>query len=766
MIKLKYIAFEITDSCNLDCVYCYNIWKSDKVKRVPFNSYSKAIKTIEKLFSIAEIEYITFTGGEPFLAERFNEVVLYCIMAGKKVSIISNGTQANQQKYKELIKLGVELFEFPIHSLKPEIHDKMVQLNGSWEKSTASIKTVQELGGKVVPVIVITKHNVNQIAETLDFIASLGCNRIMLNRYNIGGNGCENPLEVSATAEELRHAFYIANEKANELNLKITANVCTPICLLNPSDYPSIGFGHCSFNVLERPITIDINGNIRLCNHSPIVAGNIYETELSKILYSEYTTEWETSIPEFCKPCSQWSTCKGGCRAATEQCKGRLDIEDPIIKALNINSIFKEDNEDTFEIVWQKGFCGFKNSKGEMFTPCKYDYVEKFSDDAAMVSINGKYGFINKNGIEIIPLIYDFAYSFSEGLAPVKQHGKYGYIDKKSNEIIPFIYDKAISFSEGLGLVAINGKYGFIDCKGNVVISLKYKYAASFKEGFAAIKEGYSANLIDKEGKILKNCRYNTIWPFNNGLAKIMRSRTIYWHREAELIYESGYINKKGELLVTYDWDGEDSFSEGLAVVFKQRISSKSYGYINENLKEQIRLRYEKADSFKEGLAPVKLDGKYGYIDKKENIIIPFIYSEASVFCDGLAVVKLNQEYGFIDKTGKTIINFIFERAESFRNGLAAVKMNGKYGFIDKHNEIIIPFIYDHCFHNFHRDLVMVKLDGKYGKINNKGIVVLPIIYDEISPFIYDDYFQCKLDGKTVFLDRNGNELFANPMSE
>lgn len=337
MLKLKFIAFEITDSCNLDCVFCYNIWKTNKVKRVPFNSYQKAINTLEKLFNVADIQQITFTGGEPFLSERFNEVVLYCIMAGKQVSIISNGTQVNLKKYKELIKLGVKLFEFPIHSLQPQIHDKMVELEGSWRKSLESIQTVLSLGGKVVPVIVLTKHNINQIGETLDFIASLGCNRVMLNRYNIGGKGCENPLGISASAEELHIAFYIANGKANDLNLKITANVCTPICLLNPSDYPSIGFGHCSFDVLARPITLDINGNIRLCNHSPKVAGNIYETELSKILYSDYTTQWETSIPEFCKSCSQWSVCKGGCRAASEQCSGRLDIEDPIIRVLDIN---------------------------------------------------------------------------------------------------------------------------------------------------------------------------------------------------------------------------------------------------------------------------------------------------------------------------------------------------------------------------------------------------------------------------------------------
>ena len=331
MLNLQHIAFETTDRCNLDCVYCYNIWKTDAVERVPFNSYTKAIETLKKLFSVADIQHVAFTGGEPFLSERFAEVILFCRMEGKQVTLISNGTQGKAKDYKQLIKLGVGLFEFPIHSAKADIHDHMVQVPGSWQKSVTSTREALQLGGSVVPVVVITRHNVNQLGETVEFINSLGCKRIMLNRYNIGGKGCANPMEVSATAEELRSAFAVANDKAMELDLRLTANVCSPICLLNPADYPLIGFGHCSFDVLKRPITLDINGNIRLCNHSPVVAGNIYQKELEKILYSDYTTQWETSVPDLCKPCSHWSVCKGSCRAASEQCFGTLAKEDPII---------------------------------------------------------------------------------------------------------------------------------------------------------------------------------------------------------------------------------------------------------------------------------------------------------------------------------------------------------------------------------------------------------------------------------------------------
>ena len=54
------------------------------------------------------------------------------------------------------------------------------------------------------------------------------------------------------------------------------------------------------------------------------------------ILFSDYAQSWENSVPEFCAACFQWEKCKGGCRAASEQCSATLWDEDPIIRSLQI----------------------------------------------------------------------------------------------------------------------------------------------------------------------------------------------------------------------------------------------------------------------------------------------------------------------------------------------------------------------------------------------------------------------------------------------
>lgn len=330
-IKLLSISIELTDKCNLACRYCYNVWKVPGAEKNHFDSYAKAVNVLEKFFEQVEVRNVTLTGGEPFVAQRVKEVALFCRMQGKTVTVISNGYKGTKSDYKSLIDMGVTLFEFPIHAAQDTIHDFITQVKGSWRHSIRSIQAVQRLGGNPIPVLVLTKYNIDVLGETLDFISGLGLTRIMMNRYNIGGCGTADPASVSASRQQLQDAFLIADRKAEELDLVISSNVCSPDCLLDPARYPNIYFGHCSENVIQKPITLDINGNIRLCNHSPIVAGNIYQQDIQDILYSPYANSWQEIVPEFCSACEKWDTCRGGCRAASEQCGLGLGHVDPIL---------------------------------------------------------------------------------------------------------------------------------------------------------------------------------------------------------------------------------------------------------------------------------------------------------------------------------------------------------------------------------------------------------------------------------------------------
>jgi len=330
--SLPHVIFEASTDCNLNCRFCYNVWKRPGVRHPASGTYRQAIRALKKLFSIADVGHVTMSGGEPFLCERFAEIVLYCRIKGKAVTVVSNGNAAVRNDYEALVELGVDLFEFPLHSADARIHDLLTGVNGSWRKALRSIMDVKSLGGDVVVVCVITKHNVACVEETLRFLHGIGIRRVMLNRYNIGGAGLRDSGGLLAGRRALRGAFRAADEVAGSLaGLDITSNVCTPFCILNPANYRHIRMSACHPERTERPFTLDAVGNLRFCNHSPVVIGNIFEDRLEDTLASRYLEQWRCTVPGYCAECDLYKKCYGGCRAASEQVGLSLYQPDPIL---------------------------------------------------------------------------------------------------------------------------------------------------------------------------------------------------------------------------------------------------------------------------------------------------------------------------------------------------------------------------------------------------------------------------------------------------
>ena len=331
------VMYEATRRCNLACRYCYNDWNGGRDtgghrrRGTPEDSYSENLRTLKQLFGSAAVRHVGFTGGEPFLAERLAELVLFCRLHGAAVSIVSNGNCADQAAYRQMIELGVNQFTIPLHAAEPEIHDRMTGCTGSWYGSVRSIRQIVEMGGRVVASVVITSENHDQVAATLTLCKKLGIKRAMINRFNIGGRGIREAGVLSAAPQQLREAFAAAEAVGPRLGLRLSSNVAIPHCLVEPRDYPHIPFVNCSGDLADRPWTLEPGGDLRACNHSPVVVGNIFAMPMAQILDTAAVRSWQTTAPDACRDCDKYSRCLGGCRAAAEQVGMSLGSVDPIL---------------------------------------------------------------------------------------------------------------------------------------------------------------------------------------------------------------------------------------------------------------------------------------------------------------------------------------------------------------------------------------------------------------------------------------------------
>ena len=335
--KLIGVIYEMTTRCNLNCKYCYNYWKKDNENLSGIEKINP-LKTLKQFMRYVKCNEITFSGGEPTINfEELLDCIMYAKARNKKVTIITNATLLDSEKIELLAKLKVDLLEITINSYDKEMHEKINGIAGSFEKSIQAIKEAKSKGIDIVVPIVITKDNVKYIEKTLEFIHNeLGVSRIMLNRYNIGGYGCNEVEVVLPKIEDLKNAFELAQKFANKNDIKLYSLVCTPHCVLNPDDYPDIVFSNCSIQNLNRRYTLTRNGDIRYCNHSPEVVGNIYECSVEEILKSEKLKKWAEVEPEFCTKCDKKEKCQYGCRAASQQMGRGLIKEDPIVEIYGI----------------------------------------------------------------------------------------------------------------------------------------------------------------------------------------------------------------------------------------------------------------------------------------------------------------------------------------------------------------------------------------------------------------------------------------------
>lgn len=332
---LNHAIIELTSDCNLRCKHCYNWWKQEGMNMERLGSFRKAYLLLDYLIRKTTLSKVVFTGGEPTISERFIELVLHAKVNGVRVIVITNGN-GEIKVYEQLAALQVNLMEFSILSFRPEIHDRITGVPGAWEKMMLSLQLILGRGIEVVPVIVITALNYLYVGECIKRLCQMGIRRFMVNRYNIGGEGLNQPMQLSVGREALHQVFGEVNELASRYGLDVVSGVCTPHCLLDPVDYPFIRFGNCPTNVYNRPLTFDIVGNVRMCNHSPNIVGNVYRQPLPDILFSSYACSWDSIVVENCRGCKKWNMCRGGCRAASEQVGGTLQQVDPIVKELSL----------------------------------------------------------------------------------------------------------------------------------------------------------------------------------------------------------------------------------------------------------------------------------------------------------------------------------------------------------------------------------------------------------------------------------------------
>jgi len=433
---------------------------------------------------------------------------------------------------------------------------------------------------------------------------------------------------------------------------------------------------------------------------------------------------------------------------------------------------------------------GYKDCKGNIVVSPIWDYADHFYEGFAVVrNDKGLYGYIDSEGQLSIKCQFKEAMKFVNGIALIQtSDGSWEHVNYKGENLHNCPWIDVYPYSEGLAAVrkpiseidiicGVSARYGFINENRELVISCDYSQVSSFLDGFARVVNVFGdSGYINKEGKLMhfldiKEEPYddpNNVrplpkeWTKENDLSTTIPFAydfsgnqldicSLYFKEGLAIVignnHKFGFINSKGELVISCKWSSVYNFHDGLAFASDQKQ--------NEFMPP------------KGGL--INLQGEYVippkwiFAFKFDHWSNPSITSQEIAFTEGLIAVKgKNNRWGFIDKKGKLQIPLRWIEARSFHEGRAAVKgLNGRYGFVDYRGRLICKLKWARVS-DFHEGMACVYDDNleKYGYLNSKGQLQIPCMFDSGDAF-HEGIAYVELNGKEIPIDEGGDRIEA-----
>ena len=310
--KLKYLFFELTDMCNLNCCHCGSNCTSENKKVLSFDVIKKVMNDVSNKYNANEI-MICLTGGEPMLHPDVFDIIKYAKKLGFVVGMTTNGTLIDECNAVKLLKSGINTISVSIDGLR-ETHDCFRGVKGSYERAFCGIENLKKVGLEPEVVTVIHKNNIDQLENLYKMFKDCSIYRWRL--INIEPIGRANDSNLFLNKEEYNRLFNFIEIKRLILNDKIDVSYgCSHFLGYDKEHELRDFYFECIAGT--KVASIASNGDIVACldieRRRELVQGNAYQDSFSDI--------WINRFKEFrinkalkskvCKNCKYINVCRG-----------------------------------------------------------------------------------------------------------------------------------------------------------------------------------------------------------------------------------------------------------------------------------------------------------------------------------------------------------------------------------------------------------------------------------------------------------------------
>ncbi len=252
---------EITYRCNHLCSFCYNSPTGER--EMTTAQLFEALKKINDL----GVLYVTLTGGEAMCHKDFYKIAAEVRRLGMALRIYSNGYLMADKKVVERLKaLNPMEIELSLHGARPETHDELTRIRGSFDKLMIAMDNLHEAGIKMVIKCPITRLNQDELFDIKAIGDKYGVNVNFDAVITPKDDGCQDPLALRADDEFIEKYW-------GEWYAELTGGVAPPRA------NHCAGDTEANCGTARAGFTLDPYGNILPCVALRRSAGNILEID-------------------------------------------------------------------------------------------------------------------------------------------------------------------------------------------------------------------------------------------------------------------------------------------------------------------------------------------------------------------------------------------------------------------------------------------------------------------------------------------------------
>jgi MoaA/NifB/PqqE/SkfB family radical SAM enzyme len=275
-----YIAWQVTNECNLACLHC--IEESGPGKAFPDELADAQVFSVLEQAMDLEVPYLSFSGGEPMVHPRFFDMVEFVCKRNGQLKIETNGHFLSRENCDRLKALGVKAVQVSLDGATAATFNRM-RVRGNFNVAVEGVKNLQAAGVPIEVNYSPTRFNSHEIGIAVDLAAELGAYSFYTGRTMYTGNAVKAWRHVAPSEEQYEEFFATLHRKTEEYRGRMRVHF-HEMGLLEELRYRLL---HPAALLIVLP-----NGLVKLINALPFVCGDLRKQSLREI-WTRFQGAWQ-----------------------------------------------------------------------------------------------------------------------------------------------------------------------------------------------------------------------------------------------------------------------------------------------------------------------------------------------------------------------------------------------------------------------------------------------------------------------------------------